>query len=212
MRLIDLTGQRFGRLMVKSLHNERTPSNGAKFFCICDCGVEKLVVGAYLRSGRVISCGCRKREVLAESSITHGMTGTGAWHTWRDMIKRCTTEKYEHYHSYGGRGITVCKEWLSFAGFHASMGDRPEGMTIERDDVNGNYEPGNCRWIPKIEQHYNKRNTIFVDVGGESLCLSVACKQLGLSYSRVYDRIKTLGWSVEEAISEPKKINGGVYA
>jgi len=212
MRLIDLTGKRFGRLMVKSLHHERTSSNGAKFICACDCGVEKLVVGAYLRSGRVISCGCRKREVLGESTITHGMTGTGAWHSWRDMMKRCYAEKSKQYPHYGGRGISVCSEWHTFEGFYASMGDRPEGMSIERDDVDGNYEPDNCRWIPLLEQGYNKRNTIFVDVDGERLCLSVACRKLGISYNRTRDRIKTLGWSIEDALSTQKKINGETYA
>lgn len=140
------------------------------------------------------------------------MTGTGAWHSWRDMVKRCSSPKSMHYRHYGGRGITVCEAWKTFEGFHADMGDRPAGMSIERDDVDGNYEPGNCRWIPHKEQHYNKRNTIFVEVDGEQICLSVACRKLGLSYNRVRDRIKTLGWSVEDAISEPKKINGTVYA
>lgn len=212
MRLIDLTGQRFGRLLVKSLHPERTTNNGAQFVCLCDCGTEKTVNGAFLRYGSAVSCGCRKREVLGTSSITHGMTGTGAWHSWRDMMKRCTAKKSEHYHSYGGRGISVCKEWLSFEGFYASMGDRPPGMSIERDDVDGNYEPGNCRWIPRKEQNQNKRNTIFVTIDGERLCLSVACRKLGLSYNRVRDRIKTLGWSIEDALAQPKKINGNTYA
>jgi hypothetical protein len=132
------------------------------------------------------------------------MTGTGAWHSWRDMVKRCTWKNHEHYKSYGGRGITVCADWLSFEGFYASMGERPEGMSIERDNVNGNYEPGNCRWIPLPDQHHNKRNTIYVEIAGERICLSVACRRLGLNYNRVRDRIRRLGWSVEDAINKPK--------
>lgn len=199
-------------MRVKSLHPERSKGNGARFICECDCGTAKVVLGSHLRRGKVVSCGCRKAEALSESRITHGMSGTGAWHSWRDMMKRCHSTKSEHYHDYGGRGITVCLDWHDFESFHAYMGDRPEGMSIERLDVNGNYEPGNCSWIPKIEQHYNKRNTIFVEIEGNKVCLSVACKQLGLSYNRTRDRIKTLGWSPEKALSEPKKINGELYA
>lgn len=92
------------------------------------------------------------------------------------------------------------------------MGDRPEGMSIERDDVDGNYDQGNCRWIPLSEQGHNKRNSIFVTVDGERICLAVACRKLGISYNRTRDRIKTLGWSIEAALAEPKKINGETYA
>lgn len=139
------------------------------------------------------------------------MTGAGAWHSWRDMMKRCYAKNSSRFPHYGGRGIIVCPEWHDFEGFHASMGDRPEGMSIERDEVDGNYEPNNCRWIPIPNQQYNKRNSIFVDVEGEKLCLSLACKKLGLNYNRVRDRIKTLGWSIEDALSQPKKINGNTY-
>lgn len=212
MRLIDITGQRFGRLVVTSLHHERNKDNGAMFLCACDCGVEKIIHGSAIRSGRTKSCGCLRKEVLGSSGTKHGMCGTGAWHSWRDMMKRCYSPRSMHYRHYGGRGIIVCDEWKSFEGFHAGMGDRPAGMSIERDDVDGNYEPGNCRWIPRREQHYNKRNSIFVMIDGERLCLSVACKRLGLSYNRVRDRIKTLGWSIEDALAQPKKINGNTYA
>lgn len=212
MKLIDLSGKRFGRLSVKSLHPERSKGNGARFICQCDCGTEKVVLGSHLRRGQVVSCGCRKTEALSESRITHGMSGTGAWHSWRDMMKRCYAKKSCHYRHYGGRGIVVCKEWHSFEGFHAAMGDRPDGMSIERHEVEGNYEPGNCSWIPISDQGNNKRNSIFVEVGGEKMCLSLACKRLGLSYSRTRDRIKTLGWSIEKALAEPKKINGDMYA
>jgi hypothetical protein len=92
------------------------------------------------------------------------------------------------------------------------MGERPAGGTIERIDVNGNYEPGNCKWIPASEQPRNTRRTIVVQVSGESLCLSEACRRLNLSYSRVRDRMKLLGWSFNKAISEPKKVNGTIYA
>lgn len=182
------------------------------FNCKCDCGSEKMILGSSLRYGKVISCGCARREILASSGRTHGMSGTGTWNSWRDMMKRCYSVNSEHYRHYGGRGITVCDEWHSFEGFHKSMGDRQDGMSIERDDVNGNYEPGNCRWIPLTRQQENKRNSIHVEIYGETVCLSVACQRLGLRYQRVRDRIQKLGWTVEKAMSEPKKINGDLYA
>jgi len=92
------------------------------------------------------------------------------------------------------------------------MGERPDDMTLERKDVNGNYEPGNCVWIPAKEQPNNTRRSIMVDTDHGRVCLKVACRNAGLSYNRVRDRIVTLGWPIEKAMSEPKKVNGTVYA
>lgn len=128
------------------------------------------------------------------------------------QIRIATNPKADAYPHYGGRGIRVCDRWLEFAAFFQDMGPRPPGMTLERKDVNGNYEPKNCIWLSKPEQHNNRRNTIRVRLGGEEMALSVACKRLGISYARTRDRMKALGWSFEKAISEPKKVNGTIYA
>jgi hypothetical protein len=128
------------------------------------------------------------------------------------MRKRCRNPKADSYKHYGGRGISVCAQWEDFATFLRDMGERPPGGTIERIEVNGNYEPGNCVWIQAAEQGNNTRRSIVVTLDGESICLKVACDRLGLRYSRVYDRIQVLGWSFEKAIAEPKKINETVYA
>jgi hypothetical protein len=128
------------------------------------------------------------------------------------MRKRCRNPKAQNYKHYGGRGITVCDRWQEFSAFIEDMGERPEGMTLERQDVNGNYEPGNCIWIPAKEQPNNTRRSIMVDIDGQTVCLKVACAMRGLPYNLARDRVRTLGWSIERAMSEPKKINGNTYA
>ena len=211
MRIIDLSGMTFGKLHVLRQDSHSLRGN-AKWVCRCECGTEKSIVGAYMRSGRVISCGCHRKQLLASSRTKHGMTNSPTWSVWREMRKRCSNPKADSYKHYGGRGITVCQRWADFSTFLADMGERPENGSIERVNVNGNYEPGNCVWIPAPEQHNNPRRTIFVSLNGESVCLKEACKCLGLRYSRVYERIQRLGWSFEKAISEPKKINETIYA
>lgn len=211
MKKIDIFGQRFGRLTVLAL-SETSNRGRARWTCKCDCGNLKVIESQALRRGKVVSCGCFRAEVLASSGHKHGQHGTGAWNSWQDMRKRCTNPKSTAYADYGGRGIEVCPQWSTFEGFHADMGNRPAGMTLERKDVNGNYEPGNCVWIPQAEQVNNRRVTVRVTLDGEELALSVACKRLGLSYSRTRERMKRLGWAFERAIAEPKKINGTIYA
>jgi hypothetical protein len=128
------------------------------------------------------------------------------------MIRRCTKPECPSYDDYGGRGITVCTQWLSFENFFADMGDRPDGMSLERKEVNGNYEPSNCVWIPMVHQVYNRRVTIRVEIEGCSMALSQACSVLGVDYTRTHSRMRRLGWSFQKAIAEPKKLNGTSYA
>lgn len=211
MKVIDMSGQVFGRLSVV----RRSGSDGrglALWLCRCECGAEKIIPGRDLRQSRQISCGCLRLERLKRGSLKHGMTGSTTWSIWRDMRKRCSNPKADNFIHYGGRGISVCDRWQEFSAFFSDMGERPEGMSLERKDVNGNYEPDNCIWIPAREQPNNTRRSIMVEIDGKSVCLKVACSIRGLPYNLIRDRIRTLGWSVERAMSEPKKINGTTYA
>ncbi len=153
---IDLTGQRFGRLVV--LHSApRVMGQAARWWCRCECGTEKAIQGRYLRDGQIVSCGCRMRECLQPTPIQHGHARvahvTGTYRSWCAMIQRCTNPKAPNYAEYGGRGIRVCERWLVFANFLKDMGERPVGTSLDRwPNANGNYEPGNCRWGTVAEQ------------------------------------------------------------
>lgn len=158
-KLIDLTGQRFGRLLV--LEYRRAGGGGAAYWrCLCDCGTEKLVTGGSLRRNNTRSCGCLKSDVLTARNFKHGlMTRTGrtrTYNSWQQMIARTTNPDHPRWADWGGRGITVCDRWRDYPSFLADMGEKPPGLTLDRIDNNGDYEPGNCRWATHAQQAINK--------------------------------------------------------
>lgn len=160
-------------LTVIEVGNKITYSKGTRFFwrCICDCGNEKLVRADHLCQNRVKSCGCVQFEGVKKANITHGMSIGGkpekTYRIWCDMRKRCENKKSIGFKHYGGRGIKVCERWQKFENFFEDMGECPNGMSIERIDVNGNYEPSNCKWATNAEQGLNKRNSLKLVVNGQ---------------------------------------------
>lgn len=144
-------GKRYGSLTVVA--RKASGGGGASWLCVCDCGNEKVLQGCKLREGGYQSCGCGRRR-------RSGLSGHPLYSTWGNMIRRCTDPTNHNYHFYGGRGIRVCERWAGEDGlqnFLADMGERPVGTTLDRIDVNGDYEPSNCRWADTTTQMANRR-------------------------------------------------------
>lgn len=197
MKLIDRTGERYGRLVVI----ERAPNakdTNARWLCQCDCGRTAVAYGMDLKRGKVVSCGCWN----AEKRVKHGMSRTHVNAVWRQMRDRCLNPNNPRFGDYGGRGISVCERWGSFENFLADMGDRPRGYQLDRIDNNGNYEPSNCRWATVGQQLNNKRNNRLLTLNGETLTIGEWSQRTGLPWDAIRSRLR-YGWSVERALTEP---------
>lgn len=194
-RVRNLVGLRFSRLVVERLDRVGGNGRGAYWECLCDCGGRKVVRADSLKSGAIRSCGCLHSETaraLRAKSVTHGMSHTRIYGLWLNMVRRCHNPKCDKYAWYGARGISVCDRWRNdFGAFLADMGERPDGMTLDRKDNNGNYEPENCRWATKEQQANNTRWNRFVDLRGERMTVAQAARALGVEYRKAHHLIYT---------------------
>lgn len=154
-----MIGGAYGRWTVIAELPERR--NGKRvYLCRCSCGTERACVGGNLKSGISKSCGCRWRENVHAARFRHGRnTSDKTYQVWTSMHNRCRNPKCQRYHRYGGRGITVCERWAKFENFLADMGEVPPGLSLDRINNDGNYEPGNCRWATRRQQAMNKSTT-----------------------------------------------------
>lgn len=159
---IDLTNLRFGRWFVKAKAD--SVNTQVRWLCVCDCGKERLVYGSFLRKGISTSCGCYRAEQVKKAKTKHGHAKQHdrdrTYRSWESMIRRASSKKYKGYKDYAGRGITVNPRWLQYENFLADMGPRPEHTSLDRIDVNGNYEPQNCRWADAVTQRANRRDSL----------------------------------------------------
>ena len=200
MRGFDLTGRRFGRLVVLRLVG-RTKARALLWECRCDCGASSVVRAGGLLNGGTQSCGCLQREKSAAAKLTHGLARTPEYKVWDHMRQRCENPKHKGFANYGARGIRVCERWRKFENFIADMGERPSPKhTIERADNDGDYEPGNCRWGTWREQSRNKRTNRLITANGITKPLTTWAEELGVPPTTLFERLRR-GWTHERVVN-----------
>lgn len=195
MKRIEIkTGEVYGNLTVISECVPRIYSGYPHrvFMCQCKCGETKEILLSKIRTGHTISCGCYKKEVFIKHHHTHNMSNTKFYRLWNGMKNRCYLKSDKDYKNYGSRGISVCEEWrkdiLSFYNWAIDNGYK-NGLSIDRIDNNGSYEPNNCRWITNAEQSHNKRNNVNIKIDGITKCLSEWCRIFNVSRSTATNRL-----------------------
>ena len=196
---IDLTGQRFGKLVVLAIVS--SIKGVVSWDCICDCGNRFTATTASLRYSGRKSCGCIHREQLIARNTTHGLRAHRVYRVWAAMRDRCNRPADKFYADYGGRGIKVCDSWQTFENFIADMGVPADGMQIDRINNDGDYEPSNCQWVTRTENASNKRNNKVIEYHGKSKTVSAWEKELGFKPGTIKQRLY-LGWSIERAIEK----------
>lgn len=210
---IDLTGRKVGRLTVLGRAPDVVQPSGSKktmWRCVCECGSVKDIWSHALVSGQTRSCGCLQREVLIERNTTHGYSKTRLDRIYRGMKTRCYNASFPEYNSYGGRGITICDEWLnnpkSFYEWALQNGYRDD-LSIDRIDVDANYSPANCRWVDVKTQNNNKSNNIHLTFNGETHTMAEWAEIIGMNYQTLKYRICRYKWSTEDALTKPIRID-----
>ena len=200
-RFIDITGEKYNKLKVISFYD--ITNNGSRWLCECDCGKQKVIAASQLKRGTTKSCGCL-RSTKKYNDETKAFRKR-LQYIYYQMKQRCYDKNNPAYNHYGARGINICEEWLNdinvFISWALENGYNRE-LTIERINVNGNYEPNNCKWITKTQQEYNKTNSVLYTINGATKCLSEWCKLYDKDYFLVRGRLKR-GNSIEQALTKP---------
>ena len=218
-QVCGLMEQRFGKLTVIGHAEPYISPKGHKaerWLCRCDCGKEKVVLRGHLCSGATISCGCYQAAITSKRNTTHGYTNEKLYDLYRGIVTRCYNPNHEDYQGYGKKGIKMCDEWKNdyqvFRDWAYANGYKEEILpngrskwTIDRIDVNGNYEPSNCRWITLQAQMNNKSNNYPIEYNGKTQTIAEWAKELGMTYMTLHDRILKFGWSIERALTEQVK-------
>ena len=202
MKLDNLTGKRFGKLLVLERAENQISQAGhptTMWKCQCDCGNIAVVNAQLLKRGSTQSCGCKV-------NVQNGLSRTRQYSIWNQMTSRCKSKKNQAYADYGGRGIKVCDEWsgengfINFYNWAMNNGYRDD-LTIDRINVNGNYEPSNCRWRTQKEQQNNRRNNRFLEFSGQSHTIAEWSDITGINPGTIRTRLK-LGWPIEDVLTK----------
>ena len=213
----DRVGERVGKLVVieRAANKIEVAKSGKKsvracWLCKCDCGNEIVVSGHNLSkalsnpnsTAGTRSCGC----LMGKGGLKHGQSETNVYRAWNSMIQRCTNPNSTAYASYGGRGIVVCDEWLTFEGFVKEMGERQDDMTLERINNELGYSKDNCKWATRKQQANNRRTNVKLEYNGKVMSISQWASEVGLTRYVLTQRIER-GWSVERALTTPNLRN-----
>ena len=193
-------GQKYGRLTVTGFFHK-----GEKWYweCACECGNSIITQAHLVRNGHTSSGGCLQRERASEASLVHGQSNSRLYRIYNGMKNRCYNQKQQNYENYGGRGITICEEWLkSFTSFEewALSHGYADDLSIDRIDSNGDYSPENCRWVTRTEQNENTRSNHLVTIGDRTQPLSAWVRERGLNYHTVSFRIHQKHMTPEQAL------------
>ena len=204
----DLTGKRFGRLV--AISRTKNKHGVSAWLCVCDCGNEKVVRTDHLESGDIKSCGCLFDELNHKTARKHGLSEDPLYNRFTNIVSRCESPTNPEYKNYGGRGISICDEWRNdfkaFYNWSMQNGYKKE-LSIDRIDVNGDYEPNNCRWVDNIVQANNTRSNHFIEYNGERKTIAEWGRKLGISYSGLWRKLKAHKWSMEDVIKDFYEVN-----
>jgi len=207
-QVLNLTGEKYGRLTVVNRHAVNTNGGKPQWLCICECGKEKVASSSNLRQGQTKSCGCLHIEsALRASAIhkSHGLTGSRIESIYKGMLARCYNKNHPAYKDYGGRGITVCKEWKTKRALFfkwALANGYDEKLTIDRINNNLSYSPDNCRWSTRKVQARNTRRNLIVNIKGTKAPLSEWAERLNMPMKSLWYRLNA-GWDVEKTFTTP---------
>jgi hypothetical protein len=201
MAFRDLQGQRFGRLIVIT-EAGRDKWGAAKWWCLCDCGNETAVVGKVLTRGDTKSCGCYATDARKRRA-KHRMGRTALYGRWRNMFTRCENPNVASYKDYGARGIRVCESWRDFRNFLADMGEPPPGHELDRIDNDKDYEPGNCRWVPRRVNANNKRSSHKITIDGTTKTAAEWSRASGVQSGTIRARVRA-GITGKQILEVPK--------
>lgn len=184
----SVIGEVYGNLTILRLH--AIDKRHVKYVCLCVCGKETIARIDVLRASKKICCGC--------TTGRHRVSHTGAYKSWKAMMERCYSVTHMHYDKYGGRGIKVCRRWHDVRNFIADMGERPEGLSLERKNTNKNYTPKNCSWETAKVQANNRRNNVLIKFEGEKLTSSQWADRFGIPRRLFSKRYRDLGWTLDK--------------
>lgn len=201
--MIDLTGQKFGRLTVIEQYG-RNKHNEIVWLCRCNCGKINIISSYTLRSGHTKSCGCLRTEKSRQRLTKHGFRKSKTYRTWSNIITRCTNPNYRFYKDYGGRDIRVCERWSGkngFIHFLEDMGECPPGLTIDRINNNLGYYKENCRWIEQKQNNRNKRNNCLITYNDQTKSLPDWAEKLNINRETLWCRIFRYNWSIKKALT-----------